>query len=683
LRLAPAGKYLTVPFGQNRWRKVKDDSQKKIEQIAKEDEHIDYKEMGARPKKGVMNWLVGRPLASADAPHQTIGKRVGLAVFASDALSSTAYATQEILIILALAGSGALGLSVPLSIGIVALLLIVTFSYEQTIHAYPGGGGAYIVARENLGELPALAAGAALLMDYVLTVAVSISSSVAQLASAIPDLFQFQVHIAVVMVLFITFINLRGVKESGVTFAIPTYFFIATMLITLGMGFIRYFSGDLGQVVNPPEMEHLGLASGVSAFLILRAFASGTAALTGIEAISNGITAFKEPRSRNAGITLLWMAGILSTFFLGITFLSHQIHAIPSHSETVISQLARTVYDGRGLMYGLTVTATTVILMMAANTAFADFPRLSALVAGDGFLPRQLNFRGSRLVYSRGILLLALVASILIVAFRANVTLLIPLYAIGVFLSFTLSQAGMARRWWRSGQLKKGSKGKKQAKADHSHQVAELVYDPKWLIKMFINGFGAICTGVVMLVFAVTKFRDGAWIILVLLPILIGIFIAIHNHYKDLAQRLSLQGFKPPVAVRNQKVIIPISGVHRGTLAALRYARSLGKDVTAVHVATDAAAGEKMILKWQQWAGDEDLVVLGSPFRLLFEPLLKYIKEVARDSKANEVVTVVVPEFVPRIAWHNLLHTRTAQLLRWRLLLTPKVVVVEVPYVVD
>lgn len=662
---------------------MKDDSQKNIEKIAKEDEHIDYKQVGVRPKKGIMNWLVGRPLSSADAPHQTIGKAVGLAVFASDALSSTAYATQEILVILALAGAGALGLSVPLSLAIVALLIIVTISYEQTIHAYPSGGGAYIVARENLGEFPALTAGAALLTDYVLTVAVSVSSGVAQLASAVPELIAYQVHIALIMVMFITFINLRGVKESGVTFAIPTYFFVGTMLITLGVGFFRLLSGDLGQVVNPPEMEHLGMASGVSAFLILRAFASGTAALTGIEAISNGITAFKEPRSRNAGITLMWMAGILTTLFLGITFLAQHVHAIPSHSETVISQLARTVFDGRGIMYIVAMGATTVILMMAANTAFADFPRLSALVAGDGFLPRQLNFRGSRLVYSRGILLLALVASLLIVAFRANVSSLIPLYAIGVFLSFTLSQAGMARRWWRSGQLKKGRKVRKEKPKEHNHQVAELVYDPHWLTKMFINGFGAICTGVVMLVFAITKFRDGAWIILVLLPILIAIFVAIHNHYKDLAQRLSLQGYKEPAPIRKQKVIVPVSGVHRGTLAALRYACSLGKDVTAVHVATDAEAGEKMMLKWQQWAGDEDLVVLGSPYRLLFEPLLKYIKEVARDSKPNEVITVVVPEFVPRIGWHNLLHTRTAQLLRWRLLLTPKVVVVEVPYVVD
>lgn len=662
---------------------MKDDSQKKIEKIAKEDEHIVYRQVGAKPKKGIMNWFIGRPLSSADAPHQTIRKTVGLAVFASDALSSTAYATQEILVILALAGAGALGLSVPLSLAIVALLIIVTISYEQTIHAYPSGGGAYIVARENLGEFPALAAGAALLTDYVLTVAVSMSSGVAQLASAVPQLFDYQVEIAVAMVFFIMIINLRGVKESGVTFAIPTYFFIGMMLLTLGIGFFKFFTGDLGTVQNPPEIEHLGLASGMSAFLILRAFASGTAALTGIEAISNGITAFKEPRSRNAGITLMWMAAILTTLFLGITFLSNQVGALPSHSETVISQLARTVLGGRDLLYLLTVGATTVILAMAANTAFADFPRLSALVAGDGFLPRQLNFRGSRLVYSRGIVLLALVASLLIISFRASVSALIPLYAIGVFLSFTLSQAGMAKRWWKSGKLKGRKGGKKTNEPNHNHQVAELKYDSHWFTKMLINGFGALCTGVVMLVFAVTKFSDGAWIILVLLPVLVSIFVAIHNHYKDLANRLSLQGFKSPVAIRKQKVIIPVSGVHRGTLAALRYARSLSKDVTAVHVSIDAAAGEKTLLKWQQWTEDENLVILGSPYRLLFEPLLKYIKSVAAESKPNEVVTVVVPEFVPRIGWHNLLHTRTAQLLRWRLLLTPKVVVVEVPYVVD
>jgi hypothetical protein len=450
------------------------------------------------------------------------------------------------------------------------------------------------------------------------------------------------------------------------------------------VGLIRYFTGSLGVVVNPPEMEMVGAATSISWFLILRAFANGTAALTGIEAISNGITAFKEPRSHNAGVTLMWMSAILSVFFLGITFLSHQIGAVPSELETVISQLARTVFDGRGVIYLGVVAATTVILIMAANTAFADFPRLSALVAGDGFLPRQLNFRGSRLVYSRGIALLALVASLLIVAFQARVSALIPLYAIGVFMSFTLSQTGMAKRWWKIGQLK-NQKPSKPKRGKHAQGVEPLSFDAAWPWKMLVNGFGALCTGVVMIVFAVTKFHDGAWIILVILPILVAIFLAIHHHYKDIADRLTLQGYKIPQPIRRQKVIMPVSGVHRGTLAALRYAKSLSKDVTAVHVAVDAAEGEKLLLKWQKYADDNqvNLVILGSPYRLLVEPLFKYIKSVAAESKANEIVTVVVPEFVPRVWWHSFLHTRAAQLLRMRLLFTPGVVIVEVPYVVD
>jgi amino acid transporter len=659
-----------------------DPEKKLVEAANKKGDHVHYQQIGHRPKRGIMHWFFGRPLPSADAAHQTIGKAVGLAVFASDALSSTAYATQEILVILALAGAGALGLSIPLSIAIVILLVIVTFSYEQTIHAYPSGGGAYIVARENLGEFPALAAGAALLMDYILTVAVSVSSGVAQLVSAAPMLIPFQIEIALAMVALIMVINLRGVKESGFIFSIPTYFFIVMMFFTLGLGFVKYFGGGLHMVVNPPEMELAGLTSGVTVFLILRAFANGTAALTGIEAISNGITAFKEPRSHNAGITLIWMSAILSVLFLGITFLVHTIGAVPAETETVISQLARTVFEGRGMLYLMTVAATTVILIMAANTAFADFPRLSALVAGDGFLPRQLNYRGSRLVYSRGIGLLALVASILIIVFRARVSSLIPLYAIGVFLSFTLSQAGMARRWWKVGRLK----NKKQAKLKplpNGRIPEQLKYDSHWPTKMIINGVGALCTGVVMFVFAITKFHDGAWIVLVLLPILIFFFVSIHHHYQDLAQRLTLQGFKAPVSIRKQKVIIPISGVHRGTLNALRYAKSLSKDVTAVHVAVDAGAGEKTLLKWQEWAPEVNLIILGSPYRLLMEPLLRYIKNAAHNRKPNEIVTVVVPEFVPRVWWHSWLHTRAAQLLRLKLLFTQGVVIVEVPYVVD
>src|SRR6266508_3899294 len=454
-----------------------------------------------QPPRSLSHWLIGRPLSTADAPHQTIGKAVGLAVFASDALSSTAYATQEILGVLAIAGSMAYDFVFPISIAIVALLAIVTISYEQTIHAYPGGGGAYIVSRDNLGESPAQVAGASLLTDYILTVAVSVSSGVAQIVSAYPALDPYRFQIGVAAVLLIMLINLRGVKESGTFFALPTYFFVIVMFITVGIGLFRSLTGTLGGVVDPPEIQVATTISAITPFLLLHAFANGTTALTGVEAISNGIMAFKEPRSRNAGITLIWMSMILGSLFLGISFLTGHIGGVYSHEETIISQLARTVFNGRGVLYLATIAATTVILIMEANTAFADFPRLGALAAGDRFLPSQLTFRGSRLVYSNGIVTLSVIASLLIILFKARVDLLIPLYAIGVFLSFTLSQSGMARRWWKSGRLKEG-----EEIVSHG---SKLQYDRKWRFKMFVNGFGAVCTFIVMIVFAVTKFREG------------------------------------------------------------------------------------------------------------------------------------------------------------------------------
>ncbi|MEN6524671.1 MAG: APC family permease, partial [Anaerolineaceae bacterium] len=407
------------------------------------------------PKTTFRSWLIGRPLSTADAPHQTIGKLIGLAVFSSDALSSVAYGPQEILFILIAAGTGALSNAFPVAIAIAILLAILTFSYEQTIHAYPGGGGAYIVARDNLGILPAQVAGASLLSDYVLTVSVSISSGVAQIVSAFPNLYPYRVELAVGFILFVMLINLRGVKESGIIFAVPTYFFLVMMLVTGFIGIFRFFTGTLGTVVNPPSIE-VGILQPVTLFMLLRAFANGTSSVTGVEAISNGITAFREPRSKNAGKTLLWMASILGVLLLLVAFLAVQVGALPSDNETVISQIARTVYNGQGIAYLLMIASTTVILVMAANTAFADFPRLGALHAVDGFLPRQFAFRGSRLVYSYGIVALAVIASLLVIYFQANVSLLIPLYAIGVFLSFTLSQFGMARRWWKSGHLKPG-----------------------------------------------------------------------------------------------------------------------------------------------------------------------------------------------------------------------------------
>lgn len=621
------------------------------------------------------SWLIGRPLSTADAPNQTIGKLVGLAVFASDALSSTAYATQEILMVLAIAGASAFHFSLPIAIAIVVLMLIVTISYEQTIHAYPGGGGAYIVARDNLGELPAQTAGAALLTDYILTVAVSISSGVAQIVSAFPALHPYRVWLAVGLVGVITLINLRGVKESGVTFAIPTYFFVITMLITVGVGFFRYMTGTLGTVVNPPEIHVEQTVLVVTPFLLLHAFANGTTALTGIEAISNGITAFKEPRSRNAGITLIWMSGILATLFIGITFLANKIGATPSEIETVISQIARTVFSGNQIFYLAVIAGTALILILAANTAFADFPRLGALHAGDGFLPRQLTYRGSRLVYSRGVAALAVIASLLIIIFQASVTRLIPLYAIGVFLSFTLSQTGMARRWWKSGHLKPGDEVKEPGSI--------LKYDSGWIFKMIVNGFGALCTITVMIVFGITKFTEGAWIIIILTPILVTIFFTIHHHYKGVAKQLSLDIQPNTSTIRRNRVILLLGGVHQGSLAGLRYAKNLSTDITAVHTSIDSVETDKVISKWETHGEGYRLVVLQSPYRLIIEPILEYLAYIENQRQENEMITIIVPTFVPKVWWANFLHMRTADTLRKSLRSRNDIVIIEVPYQVE
>jgi hypothetical protein len=399
--------------------------------------------------------------------------------------------------------------------------------------------------------------------------------------------------------------------------------------------------------------------------------------LTGVEAISNGITAFKEPRSRNAGITLILMAFILGLLFMGISFLTKEIHAVPSEAETVISQLARTIFNGQGLLYLFVIVGTTVILILAANTAFAGFPRLSAMLAKDGFMPRQLTYRGSRLVYSYGIVFLAGAASLLIIVFQASVTRLIPLYAIGVFLSFTIAQAGMARRWWRAGQLDPN-----ETPPENAHESRHILrYEKGWTLKMLSNGFGAFCTAIVMLVFAVTKFRDGAWIVLILTPVLISIFLWIRRHYAGVATRLSLENYgePPPYNIRH-RVIVPISSVHQGTLAALRYARMLSNDITAVHISLEPEDTEKVRRRWETWGRGTRLVIVDSPYRLFLEPLLNYIAEILASRQPNETITIVVPHFVPSKKVQNFLHMQTAEMLRKELLSTPGVVITEVPY---
>jgi amino acid transporter len=625
------------------------------------------------PKHSWRSWLIGSPLPTADAPHQTVSKLVGLAVFGADALSSIAYAPQETLVILAAAGTQAFGYAFPISLIITALLAIVSVSYLQTIHAYPTGGGAYTVVKENLGVPAALVAGAALLMDYILLAAVTVSSGVAQIVSAFPSLFPYRVFLSVGLLVLIAIANLRGVKESGNIFALPTYFFLSMTTLTVLAGFIRYFSGSLGVVTDPPPLETLHIEP-ISLFLLLRTFSNGTTALTGVEVIANGVKSFREPRTHNAAVTMIWMSAILGVLFVGIVYLLGVIVAVPSEVETVISQLARTVFGNRGLLYLGTITATTIILILATNTAFAGFPALSAIIAEDGFMPRQLTYRGSRLVFSRGIMTLTAIASFLIIIFNASVTALVPLWAVGVFLSFTLSQAGMARHWWYN---------RRPTDPRHTEKERRHPYDRGWRWKLAVNGLGSVTTAVVTLIFAITKFVDGAWIIVLLLPLIVMSFYAVHRHYATLAHDLSLERYGQPPPQKRHRVVIPISTVHQGTLEALDYALSLSDDVTVVHISIDADQTEKLRQKWSWWGKGVRLVVIESPYRTFLEPFLDYVNELCTILQPNERLTIVVPQFIPKHWWHNLLHTQTAFWLRFVLLNKKGVVVTEVPYQVQ
>jgi amino acid transporter len=629
----------------------------------------------------IRRFVLGNRLETKELVHQAISKPVGLAVFASDALSSTAYATEEILIILSLAlGGGAaiwagqggeiLGLSIPLAIGIAILLTIVTISYRQTIYAYPNGGGAYIVARDNLGEVPAQIAGAALLTDYILTVAVSISAGVAQIISAFPELLPYRVPMALTVIAIMTVVNLRGVKESGRIFAVPTYFFLIMMFLTLIVGFVRYFSGNLPTVIEVEALHH-NIVEPLTIFLILRAFSSGCTALTGIEAISNGITAFKQPRSHNAAITLIWMSGILITLFLSITFLANQIQAVPSEVETIISQLGRTIYGDNSPMYFLVLAGTALILLMAANTSYADFPRLAALHAGDGFLPRQLTYRGGRLVFSWGIVVLGALAGVLVIIANARTTALIPLYAIGVFLSFTISQAGMVVHLRDIGKLKPGE----------THKTADttLEYDRSWMIKLIVSAVGCACTFVVMCVFAVTKFRDGAWFIVILVPTLVMIFFRIHRHYKEVAHTLSLKGINVDKRARPMQTLILVDDVHAETARMVNFAKSLDNPWKAVHIGVSPEKAEVVQRKWKERIGEGELVIIPSPYRLLAEPLREYV-EAERAKVQNGYIHVIMGNLVMDTFWEQALHQNSALLFNLALGGLERVVVTQVPY---
>ncbi len=594
--------------------------------------------------------LVGPPMPLAQARHERLGKSTALAVFSSDAMSSVAYATEEILLVLVLAGAAAAHLANPIAVSIAGLLVIVAISYQQTIHAYPNGGGSYIVAHDNLGTGPGLVAAAALLVDYVLTVAVSVAAGVAAITSALPSLQDHKVVLGVVFVAAIALANIRGVRESGRIFAIPTYFFIVSFGVLLVGGFYRLLTGTLESVTEPPPVAMEALTW----FLVLRAFSSGCTAMTGTEAISNGIPAFRAPESRNAAITLAWMAGILATLFVGLTVLASVLHVLPSETETVVSQIARRVF-GSGLIYYLIQAATALILVLAANTSFADFPRLSSLLARDRFVPRQFATLGERLVFSNGILVLAGFAALLLVLFRGETHALIPLYAVGVFISFTLSQGGMVRYWWRR-------------------------RTPGWRHRLAINGTGAVVTGIVTVVIAATKFTHGAWIVVVVIPVLVATFLAMHRHYEEVAETLTLEGLEGPPEFQHT-VLVLVGDVHRGVVRAVQYARTLAPTATvrAVYVETDPARTPKLEEKWGMWGLGVPLVVLTSPYRSLLRPLLDYIEHIQARGE-DQMVTIVVPEFLPRHWWQHFLHNQTALLVKGALLFRKNTVVADVPY---
>ena len=586
----------------------------------------------------VRRLLIGPPLPTERMRHERLGKAQALAVLSSDALSSTAYATEEILLVLILAGTGTIHLSLPLAAAISALLFIVASSYYQTVHAYPQGGGAYLVTKDNLGRLPSLIAGAALLIDYVLTVAVSISAGVAAITSAFPILYPERVGIALLMVAFITIVNLRGVRETGRVFALPTYFFIGSMYLLIVVGLYRVLTGT----VPPPRVQTevaAGAVQNLTLFLILRAFASGCTALTGIEAIADGVPVFKPPEADNAGKTLLVMVTILSSIFLGITFLSRHFMILPKEGETVVSQIARLVFDNSPFYYILQF-ATALILLLAANTSYSDFPRLSMWMARDGFLPRQFANLGDRLVYSNGIVALGVLASSLIIVFGASTHALIPLYAVGVFISFTLSQSSMVLRWRR-------------------------LRVPGWQVRAFFNGVGAVATGVVLVIIAGTKFIHGAWIVLLLIPLFVRMFLAIREHYDHVAEQLTLEK-RPPAPVERHTVIVPIGGVHRGVVKAMYYAQALGGTLKPVYIDTNPERTAIVKQKWQRVFPDIDLVIIPSPYRSVLGPLVEFIDSHIQEE--GHYVTVVIPEFVPAKWWHHLLHNQTAWALRVALL---------------
>ncbi len=603
--------------------------------------------------------LIGRRIASEHEMQERIGPVKGLAVFASDNISSSAYATEEIMRVAVVAGVGALAATLPLTFAIVAVLLIVVTSYQQTIRAYPNGGGSYIVASENLGVGPGLMAAGALLTDYVLTVAVSVAAGVAALTSIFPALFDQRVLIGVVSIALLWVGNLRGLRESANLFAVPTYIYLVAIFGLLAYGGWLAIAGSLPPYTAPPEWTLAQPLEGLGLLLVLRAFAAGSVALTGTEAVSNGVQAFKAPESRNAGMVLILMGTLFASIFLGISFLASQLGIVPdpTEHETVISQITRTLVGAGTPFHYLIQLSTAFLLILAANTAFAGFPRLASILGKDRFLPGQFQYRGDRLAHSFGIMVLAVLAAALVFGFGGSVTNLIPLYTVGVFIAFTLSQSGMVVHWWR---LRGETRG--------------------WRWRAALNGAGAVATGVVAIIVGVAKFALGAWMVLLLIPLLIGVMWAIGRHYRSVESALAVDWDSPSLPRRvAPRVLVPVSRLDRATINALAFASSISADVTAVHVAYDPKDLARMKADWERWGGPVNLVILESPYRALIAPLMAYIDATDRADPAQPT-TVVLPEFVPRHFWEYPLHNQTALRLKLRLFFRRNTVVVDVPF---
>jgi len=617
----------------------------------------------AKAYKRLKHFLFGRPLPSERLEHERLNKKTALAVLSSDAISSVAYATDQILIVLAVLGTAAaVQYAVPISGVIVGLLVLVGLSYRQTIFAYPNGGGSYTVAKENLGTGPGLVAAAALLTDYIMTVAVSIAGGVAAITSAYHGLIPHTVLLCVLSISILAIVNLRGVRESGLAFSVPTYVFVLMMIVLIGYGGYRAFLGsgpaDVSGVVrvDTVSLQHHGLANVPAgfalAYLLIRGFAEGCAAMTGTEAISNGVMAFKQPAQKNAATTLGLMVAILAAFFLGTSLLARHYGVMPTTTDTVLSQLADHIF-GRGAWYYVFQYSTFAILVLAANTAFADFPRLSGILANDGYMPRQLAARGDRLAFSNGIIALGLIAGVIVWIFRGQTNALIPLYAVGVFICFTLSQAGMVVHWFRSRA-------------------------PGWKWKAALNGIGGVATGIVSIIQVVTKFVEGAWIVVLIIPLIILLLRKIHRHYQQFAAEVEFKG-QSPIAPLHHSVVVPVNGITKATSAALVYATAISDEVVAVYIEVDQRATAKMRTDWEDWDIGVPLVVIPSPYRSVLRPLVEYVDNL-RLVMPGELVTVVVPEIVPKKWWEHLLHNKTAFYIRTAFLFKPNVVVTTVPF---